>query len=208
MIHPRLMQAGIGMALLVGGLAVYVMVQDGCNRRQGRVEELLAAQAAGEAIAREKLAKAKDAEVQDAKAKADLATENSRRAIAERDAALRALAAKRRPDPPSEGATVEELRLVVTDLTARLDAAELVILKDADTIEAQAKELSVVKESLTAAIQRGDEWKATAEARERQAMAQEAAVRAWKQAVNSSRWRGRMEGFAAGIAVGLVGGRR
>mgnify|MGYP000990923618 CR=1 FL=1 len=38
--------------------------------------------------------------------------------------------------------------------------------------------------------------------------AQAAATAAWKQAVATSRWRGRVEGFAAGVALGYVGGKR
>lgn len=81
------------------------------------------------------------------------------------------------------------------------------IEKDQEDIDALQK-VSTTKDVLIASLTLDrDQWKATADLRQKQAMAQEAATEAWKQAVTASRWRGRIEGFAAGVALGYVGGK-
>jgi hypothetical protein len=54
---------------------------------------------------------------------------------------------------------------------------------------------------------RSGEFKAAFESERKAFAAQEAATKAWKDAVNASRWQGRIEGFAVGVASGYLAGK-
>lgn len=79
---------------------------------------------------------------------------------------------------------------------------------DRTLIEAQAGQIEALGLALADEQRRSAEFKAAYEAERKATAAQAAATEAWKQAVTTSRWRGRIEGFAAGVALGYVGGRR
>jgi len=79
-----------------------------------------------------------------------------------------------------------------------LDTAKDALIAQLDT---QVKDLKAEKELL---IADRDQWKATAELREKQESAQAAATKAWKDAVLQSRWLGRGEGAALGALAGLL----
>lgn len=200
------MSLGAGIVLAFGLVGLLAFITEGCEKKRGTQNEVTAHIAEGEANAHQSQANASDAKVSDLQAKVDSQAKELGRLNAERDALLKRLAAKPLPNPnhadPIPG----------TDLVDALEIAvserDEVIAKDAQVIEA-FKADSVVKDSLITAIAKSrDEWKATAEARERQAIAQKAATDAWKKAVVASKWEGRVQGFAAGIAVGFLGGRR
>ena len=74
-------------------------------------------------------------------------------------------------------------------------------------IREQAGQIGALKLALSDEQKRSGEWKAAFESERKARMAQEAATEAWKKAVTTSRWRGRVEGFAAGLALGYVGGK-
>jgi hypothetical protein len=79
---------------------------------------------------------------------------------------------------------------------------------DRELIEAQARENQALKLALSDEKKRSSEFKAAFESERKATAAQQAATEAWKKAVTTSRWQGRIEGFAAGAALGFVGGRR
>jgi hypothetical protein len=90
-------------------------------------------------------------------------------------------------------------------------AAQIVVqevdpLKD-QLIEAQDRRIGLLETQVGNLTRARDEWKAAYEARSREAVARELALEAQIAATKASRWRGRIEGFAVGIAVGYVGGR-
>lgn len=55
---------------------------------------------------------------------------------------------------------------------------------------------------------RSEQFRLAYESERKATAAQEAATRAWKQALTTGKWWGRIEGFAVGAALGYVGGRR
>lgn len=79
---------------------------------------------------------------------------------------------------------------------------------DAVLIEAQAGQIAALGLALTDEQRRSEQFRLAYESERKATAAQEAATRAWKQAMTTSKWRGRIEGFAAGAALGYVGGRR
>ncbi len=82
-----------------------------------------------------------------------------------------------------------------------------VVAKQDQIIQAQGAQIdqqAALIKSLTASR---DQWQAAYQHEQNARMAQEAATNAWKSAVKESRWRGRIEGFAAGVALGYAGGK-
>jgi hypothetical protein len=197
--------AALGLAAVLSILAVLWGVSE-WRQRSGSQAEVQANIESGVASANQTQAQASDALVSNLQAKVDGQQQDLDRVSKERDALLRKLASK-----PVPGANPAD-SVPGTDAMDALEAAvairDEVIAKDAEVIDSQ----KVIIDSQVGVISQltlsRDSWKATAEARERQAMAQEAATRAWKKAVTSSKWVGRAQGFAAGIALGYVGGRR
>lgn len=98
--------------------------------------------------------------------------------------------------PPAGGDAASDLR------------AQQLLAADRTLIEAQAGQIEALGLALADERRRSAEFKAAYEAERKATAAQAAATEAWKQAVTTSRWRGRIEGFAAGVALGYVGGRR
>ena len=196
----NLKAAAIGLGLILAilaGLAGY----NSCRKTQGSAAEVQANIAKGEANAHQSQAQASDAVVSDLQAKHLETKKALDRLTNERVALLKRLDVERQARLDAESAhpaTIEPIP----------DVRDAVIAKDAEVIAALQAD-STVKDSLIVQLTASrDEWKQTAEARERQALAQESATKAWKHAVTSSRWQGRIEGFAAGAALGFLGGRR
>lgn len=177
---------------------------DAYRQRHANASEVTAHIAEGEAQTHEAQARATDPKIQDLEAKVDSQAKQLARVQGERDVLLKKWNARPIPVQSSSNAAIDDR----SELLAQLDLAQAVIEKDAEEIAKQDLLIKNQSELILVATKRGDEWKATAEARERQALAQEAATAAWKKAVTSSKWVGRAEGFAAGIAIGYVGGRR
>jgi hypothetical protein len=170
---------------------------------KGSKDEAQAQVFKGEANATQTTAQASDAKIPDLQAKVDDQAASLVRLQAERDALLRKLAAKvpsvsSNPDPTGAVSTPDSVS----------DVRDEVIAKDAEVITAQTKQIQDQQAVIVALTGSRDQWKATADLRDKQAMAQEAATAAWKQAVVASRWQGRIEGFAAGAVLGYLGGKR
>lgn len=178
--------------LILGTLGIVSFGVESCRRQQGSGAEVQANIAAGEAQTHEAQAGKADATVQDLQAKLDSKAKDLDRVSKERDALLKRLAAKPVPhvDPvvPNPGAdTLDALEAAIAD-------RDEVIAKDAELITVQAETITKQVQTIQVLTVARDEWRATAEARERQALAQEAATKAWKGAVSSAEWKGRAQG--------------
>lgn len=173
------------------------------HQSQGTKDEAQAQVFKGEANANQTQASQTDAEVLRLKAAHAQDQTDVDRARAEVQRLRAQLAATRRegiPDPIVPAAAPDALD-PSGDLHGQLDLA-----KD-DLIAKQDTQIQGLKEENTLLLKDRDQWKATAELRERQALAQEAATSAWKKSVTESRWKGRLEGFAVGLASGYAAGR-
>lgn len=192
----RYVALGLGAILLV--LASLAGV-DSCRKRQGSQAEHQAAVHQGEANAHVQQAQAvPDHAAELAQAKADVAG-----ARAEVERLRRIVAAQRRqgvPDPA--GPAAPDPGPVAPDHRDELLAADAVLIAKQD---AQIQGLTV---ALTDEQARSEQFRLAFEAERKATAAQQAATVAWKQAVTTSKWRGRIEGFAAGVALGYVGGKR
>ena len=87
------------------------------------------------------------------------------------------------------------------------DHRDEVIASQDVLIKAQDTQIQGLKLALTDEQKRSREWQAAYQHEQAARLAQEAATNAWKQSVKESRWRGRIEGFAAGVALGYAGGK-
>lgn len=88
------------------------------------------------------------------------------------------------------------------------DHRDELLAADAVLIETQARQIDALQVAYSDERKRSAENRAAFEHERAARMAQEAATKAWKDAVTASRWQGRIEGFAVGAALGYVGGRR
>lgn len=170
------------------------------QQRQGAQAEVQAAIHQGEANAHQAQAQTSDAAYEDLKAKHADSQAALGRLTAERVALLKRLESERQARLDAESAHPAQAGPVP-------DVRDEIIAKDAEVIQAQAYFIEAQKAEIAVLVVSRDEWKATAEARERQAMAQAEATRAWKQAVTTSRWQGRGEGAVVGALLGLLGGK-
>ena len=207
--NPRILAAALGLALVIGGLGALAGL-DSCRKHQGEAGEHNASVASGEAITHEHAAQAQNPVIADLEAKLKALEADLGRLNAERDALLKRLAAKPKPhvDPASPAGVVGP-----DDPEPVSNADELALLretvaKDAEVIEGQQLLIKSQSELILVATKRGDEYRAAFESERKARQAQEAATQAWKSAVTTSKWRGRLEGFAAGVALGFVGGKR
>ena len=187
---------GIAAALIFGSLIGY----QSCRKAEANTAETQVHIESGAANVHTQQAQASDAVALGIKAKNEAREKLLAVVMAERDTLLRRLASIK---PSSNDPNLAGLPSIPAD-----DPRDALIAKDAEVIQAQADHITGLGTMVSALTISRDEWKATAEARERQALAQEVATKAWKQSVTTSRWRGRIEGFAFGVAAGFVGGRR
>jgi hypothetical protein len=190
---------------LAAGLLIWWGVAsalDAYHQHQGTQAETQAHILSGESNAHQTIAQSSDAKIPNLQAKVDNQAAALGRLTAERDALLRKLAAQ----VPTVPSGPDSASPIPTPASVP-DVRDSVIAKDAEVIASQSKQIQDQQAVIVALTGSRDEWKATAELRERQALAQEAATNAWKSAVKESRWRGRIEGFAAGVAIGYAGGK-
>lgn len=200
--------------ILAGALAVILAIGaiawglDAYHKRHATKDEAQAQVFKGEANATQSQAQAKDKAYEDLKAEHEAAKADLDRLSSERSKLLAKLAAQK-PNSGNQGVsnpgTVPPSTTALSDDLASRDA---VIAKDSELITAQAKVIEDQKSEIVILTDARDQWKATADLRNQQAMAQEAATEAWKKAVTASRWQGRVEGFAVGAIVGYLGGKR
>lgn len=73
-----------------------------------------------------------------------------------------------------------------------------------DLIDKLQTQVGGLKVALDDEKRRSEQWRQAFEAERKATAAQQAATEAWKKAVTTSRWRGRAEGFVAGVALGYV----
>jgi hypothetical protein len=194
---PRIFAAGIGLALVIGGLGALAGLHS-CRRHTGQAQEIESAVHEGEANAHASAAQAVPDHTQalaSAQADSDRAWAEVRRLRKIVDAKLPALPNPAIP-PSTSGDTASDLR------------AEQLLAADRELINAQDLQIQGLKLALSDEQKRSDEYRAAFEAERKATAAQQAATEAWKKAVTTSKWIGRAQGFAAGVALGYVGGRR
>ena len=188
----RLYAAGLGFALILGSLAALIGL-DSCRHKAGSAAEAQAQQHVQEA----------DSHAQAAQSIPDHSAELAQ-AQAEVDRLKRKLAAIPKPlaPLPAVGSDGDQAGLgTVALLQSRVDAQD-------ELIKAQDHQIDRLKAALNDEQSRSWQWQQAFENERKARQAQEAATEAWKKAVTSSRWRGRAEGFAAGLAIGYVAGSR
>lgn len=193
----------VSAAVVVGLCLSGLVVAEKIHEHQAQASDHQTAIHEGEANAHQSQANASDAKVSDLQAKVDSQAQELGRLNAERDALLKRLAAK---PVPHEDPAVPAVGLVDA-LEAAVSDRDDVIAKDAEVIAAQdgrIKGLEAVNGQLVASR---DEWKAAFESERKARQAQEAASRAWKDAVTTSEWKGGIKGFIAGTALGYLGAR-
>ena len=198
--NPRLVAAALGLALLVGALGALSMGES-CGKGKVDRAEQKADVAHGEANAHGSAAITTDAEVLRLKEahKTDQANVDSARAEVQR---LRKILASRPvpvPDPPSPDPAPVPV-VSASDLHGIVDAQDALI-------KAQDQQIIGLKTEVQFLTLARDEWKATAEARNREAVGLRIALDAQKHVATSWKWMGRIQGFACGVAVGFVGGK-
>jgi outer membrane murein-binding lipoprotein Lpp len=88
------------------------------------------------------------------------------------------------------------------------DPRDQVIASQGVLIEKLDAQVGGLQLALSDEQKRSAEFKLAFETERKATAAQAVATEAWKKAVTSIRWRGRVEGFAAGVALGYVGGKR
>ena len=194
---------------LAGAVAVVILAYGAFwaaqhhHQAKGTKQETQAQVFKGEANAQETQARQTDSKVENDKA-AVVGSEQVVARVEDERAPLRKAWNARQVPPNALPAVAADDRAALIE---QIHQAEALIEKDQEDINALQK-VSTTKDVLIASLTLDrDQWKATADLRQKQAMAQEAATAAWKDAVAASKWRGRVEGFAAGVALGYVGGR-
>jgi hypothetical protein len=194
-IPRRYLLLGLGAVLAIFAATVGF---DSCYQKKVTKADRQANTAHGEADVHQQQAQAvPDHAAELAQAKTDVAG-----ARAEVEKLRRIVAAQRRqgvPDPvvpdPAQPVTVEP------DHRDELLAADAVLIAKLDD---QVKGLQL---ALTDEQKRSFEWKATAEAREREAVGLRIALDAQKHVSASGKWVGRFQGLAVGLAGGYIAGR-
>jgi len=192
MIPRRYLLMGLGAVLAI--LAALVGV-DSCRKHDATQAETQSAIHQGEANAHVQQAQAiPDHSAELAQAQAVVAGERAE------NARLRRLVEAERRARVSDhaGAAVPDPAAVPADHRDELLAADAVLIAKQDA-QIQGLQVALMDER-----KRSAEFKAAFEAERKATAAQQAATEAWKKAVTTSRWRGRIEGFAAGVALGYV----
>ena len=93
------------------------------------------------------------------------------------------------------------------DAAAHPDNRDQIIASQDVLIQTQDTQIQGLKLALSDRTRQYDEMTLAYQHEQQARLAQEAATNAWKSAVKESRWRGRIEGFAAGVALGYAGGK-
>lgn len=202
----RWLLAGLGTALLLGLTLGPLALEESCGRKKAEAAEATANEAHGRADAHQEQARQADAAAEKRAGDVqttDLEVQRLRDRLAD---AKRRLVSRPKPvDVPV--APVVDGASAGGDRTPEPDGRDAV-LEDAEAlIAAQDKEIGALKLQVVDLTTARDAWKATAEDREREAAGLRIALDAQKKVQQASRWRGRIEGFAGGVAVGFVAGR-
>ena len=187
---------GLGAILLV---LVSLAGVDSCRRHQGASYETQAAIHLGEANAHAQAAQSIPDHSQ-ALAEAQAGVDRARAEVARLRKLLAAKPSVAVPDPAGEGPALPPV--VPPDLRDSTIAALESLVTEQDA------QIGSLKWALSDEQKRSTEQRLRAEALERSIMAQQAATEAWKKAVTASKWRGRAEGFVAGVALGYLEGKR
>lgn len=188
----------VGLGLLLCGVVALVGM-DSCRKKTGSQNEIQSAIHQGEANAHVSQAQAiPEHKAELAQAQADVA---GARAEVER---LRRLVAAQRPSGVPHPVVLDPAvqPTVAPDHRDELLAADAVLIADQD------EQIKVLKVALSDEQRRSSEFREAFDAERKATAAQAAATKAWKEAVTTSKWRGRVEGFAAGVALGYFGGKR
>lgn len=178
----------IGLLLVIGVLAGAVMTIDSCHRKEGQAQGVNVAQHEGAAVVHQTNATEADAQIPALKKQLQAEKGNVDRLKAE----LESLKHKE-PEPHDCKPSPDTLA---------------VIAKQDEIICAQDKQIKVLESEVVVLTKARDEWKQTAEERLKQSQAQEAATAAWKAAVSTSTTKGRIQGFAVGLVLGYIGGKK
>lgn len=196
MIPRRYLLIGLGAVLAI--LASLAGV-DSCRKHTGTQNEIQSAVHQGEANAHVSQAQA----IPDHAAELQSAKDDVARARAEVARVKRLLAAQQGhavPDPAGSGSALPP----VVDP----DPRDAVIARQGVLIEAQDGQIQALTLALADEQKRSAEFREAFEAERKATAAQAAATKAWKEAVTTSRWRGRIEGALAGAALGYFGSKR
>jgi hypothetical protein len=158
--------------------------------------------AKGEADAHKALAQAKDAEIT---AKDDLLA-SARADVDTKTAALAKLRASIRNSQITNTPADDQPILAGPEY---LDADNLIgiSIKQDELIKAQADLIKQQDVKINTLLISRDEWKATSEAREREAAGLRIALEAQKSLTKGALWRGRFQGLAVGVASGYALGK-
>lgn len=196
MIRRRYLLLGLGAVLaILAGLAGV----DSCRKHQGTEAERQAAVHQGEANAHANQAQTIPDHSQ-ALAEAQAGVDRARAEVARLRKLLAAKPSVAVPDPAGEGPALPPV--VPPDLRDSTIAALESLVTEQDA------QIGSLKWALSDEQKRSTEQRLRAEALERSIMAQQAATEAWRGAVKTSKWRGRAEGFVAGVALGYLEGKR
>jgi hypothetical protein len=152
--------------------------------------------AKGEADALKRQAQAKDAEI----VAKDAGLESSRAEVARKIAELAKLKASLLPVNPGPLLPVKPLESGVVDL------APLVAKQD-EVINAQAYLIQGLETKIVDLTISRDAWKASEEARSREAAGLRIALEAQKSLTKGALWKGRFQGLAVGIGCGYLAGK-
>ncbi len=200
---PRILQALLGGLLIVGVLGGVALGVESCGKGKVNQGVQQANEAHGAANANQSQAQASDKLVADLQARVESAAQDMDRLTKERAALLRKLEAKVPPVPSDPDHAVA----VAPQPGPVADERDAVIAKDAELIQAQQVVISDQAAVIGTLIVSRDAWKATAEARQREAAGLRIALDAQKSVAASSKWLGRVQGFAIGLGAGYVTGR-
>lgn len=189
----------LGLAFVIVALGATAFGVESCGKGKASNATDSAHVYEGQANAHADEARKKDAQIDALQTARDKA-ERDVAGVREEVGRLRsALASKVVPAPAGPGEPLP-VPVVPDDRDDLLMAQGLLITK-------QDALIVVLKDENGALVVARDQWKSAFENERNRALAQEVATKAWKDAVTASKWRGRIEGFAAGAALGYVGGR-
>lgn len=192
----RILAAAAAVLIIIGALVFGV---DSCHRREGSAAETQSHVDQGVANAHLNQAQ----EVPDHAAELAAAQANVDRARAEVARVKRLLAAK--PSLPVLDPTGANPAIAPTVAPDHRD--ETIAALDV-LVRAQDGQIGSLTLALTDKTRQSEEYRLAFEAERRRAVGLEIALEAQKSLTASSKWTGRIQGFAAGAALGLLGGKR
>jgi len=181
-----LRQILVGFVLVFGVFAGIVLTLDSCHKKQAQQGEVQVAIHQGAAEVHQVQAQESDKKDEVLKKQLKVSQANVDKLKAE----------------------LEALKLKVPESPADNSEILAVVAKQEEVIGAQDKQIAGLNKSIVVLTKSRDEWKLTAEERLKQAQAQAVVTEAWKSAVTTSTNKGRLQGFAIGVALGFFGGRK